>query len=218
MSKTVLNKPLLLVLYGFPGSGKSSFARQLCDSLQAVHIQSDRIRAELFQKPRFDKSENQVVDHLVEYMMDEFLSAGVSVIYDADVNRVSQRRKLRETARKQHAQYLLAWFQIDVEGAFARVNKRDKRKIDDKFARDFNRTEFDSYINTMQHPTKDEDFFVLSGKHSFAMQRSTLMKRLFELNLTNAEKVSEGVIKPGMVNLVPSAGRVDLSRRNITIR
>lgn len=217
MSKLTLNKPLLLVLYGFPGSGKSAFARQFCEHVQAVHIQSDRIRGELFEAPRYDKAENQVVDHLVEYMLEEFLSAGVSVVCDIDVNRSVQRRKLRETARKMRAQYQLAWFQIDIESAFTRVAKRDRRKIDDKYAQPFNRTEFDGYIRTMQNPTRDEDFVVLSGKHSFAMQKAAIMKKLFEYNMVNAEEVTTNVIKPGMVNLVP-AGRVDMSRRNIRIR
>ncbi len=218
MSKIALNKPILLVLYGFPGSGKSAFARQLCESVQAVHVQSDRIRDELFEKPKYDKAENQVVDHLVDYMMEEFLNAGVSVVYDANITRTSQRRRLREVARKARAQYLLAWFQIDVEGAFARVAKRDRRKLEDKYARNFSRTEFDSYVQAMQNPTRDEGFLVLSGKHSFSMQRGALIKRLYELNLVSAESVSSGVIKPGMVNLVPTAGRVDMTRRNIRIR
>lgn len=218
MSKISLTKPLLLVVYGFPGSGKTTFSRQICETIGAAHVQSDRIRAELFEKPRFDKAETQVVDHLVDYMMQEFLKAGVSVVLDADITRLGQRRMLRELARKMHAQYVLAWFQIDVESSYARVAKRDRRTIDDKFAREFNRTEFDQHTAMMQHPTRDEDFVVLSGKHSFKMQKGALMKRLFELNLVNAESVSSNITKPGMVNLVPTSGRVDMSRRNITIR
>lgn len=218
MSKISLNKPLLLAVYGFPGSGKTTFARQLCESIGAAHVQSDRIRAELFEKPRFDKAENQVVDHLVDYMMQEFLKAGVSVVLDTDVTRLASRRNLRELARKMHAQYVLAWFQIDADSSFARVTKRDRRTIDDKFAREYSRQDFDKAIAMMQHPTRDEDYVVLSGKHSFAMQKGSLMKRLFELNMVNAESVSSNITKPGMVNLVPTAGRVDMSRRNITIR
>lgn len=218
MSKIILNKPTLIVVYGFPGAGKTAFARQLCESIQAVHVHSDRIREELFEKPKYDKAESQVVDHLVDYMMEEFLNAGVSVIYDADITRAGQRRRLREAARKARAQYLLVWFQIDIESAFARVAGRDRRTIDDKYARGYNRTEFDGFVSKMQNPTREEDFVVLSGKHSFAMQRGSLVKKLFELNMVNAENVSSNVIKPGMVNLVPAAGRVDMSRRNIRIR
>jgi predicted kinase len=73
MSKVIPAKPLLIMLYGLPGAGKTYFARQLCDNLQAAHVQGDRIRGELFQEPRYDAQENTVVNQLMEYMGGEFL-------------------------------------------------------------------------------------------------------------------------------------------------
>lgn len=204
------------MMYGFPGSGKTYFARQLSDSLKAVHVSSDRIRGELFEKPRYDNQENQIVEHLTHYMAEEFLNAGVSVIYDMYVARFPQRRALRDLAAKVHAKPILLWFQVDHDTAFGRIMKRDKRRIDDKYARPFDRTGFDAYITGMQNPRKEEDFVVLSGKHSFPMQRSTLVRRLYDMNLVDAGSTSSNVTKPGMVNLIPS--RADLARRNIRIR
>ncbi|MGH7237696.1 MAG: AAA family ATPase, partial [Candidatus Saccharimonadales bacterium] len=68
MVKSAPTKPLLIFVYGFPGAGKTHFGRQLCDNLRAAHVQGDRIRAELFDKPRYDKAENEVISHLMEYM------------------------------------------------------------------------------------------------------------------------------------------------------
>jgi predicted kinase len=218
MGKIKLTKPVLIMMYGFPGAGKTFFARQLSSSLKAVHISSDRIRGELFEKPRYDKSENEVVDHLTEYMIEEFLNAGVSVVYDFNVARFTQRRRLRDLATKAHAKPLLLWFQVDHDTAFTRIMKRDKRRVDDKHAREFDRTGFDAYITGMQNPKSEEDFIVLSGKHSFQMQRSTLVRRLYDLNLVDAESTSSNVTKPGMVNLVPTRADLDLQRRSIRIR
>ncbi len=204
------------MMHGFPGAGKTYFARQLGDSLKAVHVSGDRIRGELFEKPRYDKEENQVVEHLTNYMAEEFLNAGVSVVYDMNMARGAQRRALRDLAAKVHAKPILLWFQVDHDTAFGRIMKRDKRRADDKFARPFDRTGFDSYITGMQNPRQEEDFVVLSGKHSFPMQRSTLVRRLYDLNLISAATTSSNVTKPGMVNLVPT--RADLQRRNIRIR
>ena len=81
MNKVMPAKPLLILLYGFPGSGKTYFARQLCEHLQAAHIYDDRIRHELFSKPRYDKRENTVVTQLMDYLTGEFLNAGLSVVY-----------------------------------------------------------------------------------------------------------------------------------------
>src|SRR5438874_2385466 len=124
MSKLIPTKPLLIHLYGFPGAGKTFFARQLCEHLQAAHVQGDRIRGELFEEPRYDREENQVVSQLMDYMTSEFLSAGVSVIYDVNAGRLSQRRLMRDMARKEHALPILVWFQIDTDTAFARTAKR----------------------------------------------------------------------------------------------
>src|SRR6476469_9492960 len=100
MSKVQPAKPLLIMLYGFPGAGKTYFARQLCENIQAAHVQGDRIRGELFAQPRWDAQENGVVNQLMEYMAGEFLSAGISVVYDVNAMRASQRRALRDLARK----------------------------------------------------------------------------------------------------------------------
>jgi predicted kinase len=92
MNKLELTKPTLILLYGFPGAGKTFLARQLCEDLHAAHVQADRIRYELFEEPRYDDQENEIVDHLMRYMTEEFLAAGLSVVYDMNSARLSQRR------------------------------------------------------------------------------------------------------------------------------
>jgi predicted kinase len=208
------------MLYGFPGAGKTYFARQLCDHLQAAHIQGDRIRGELFENPQYDKDENQVIAQLMDYMTGEFLGAGISVVYDTNAMRSVQRRQLREVARKENAQPVLIWFQIDHESAIVRVTKRDRRRSDDKFAMPLDRATFDRIAGGMQNPEINEEYIVISGKHTFNTQLSAFMKRLRELNLATQNEISTKLVKPGLVNLVPNptAGRVDMSRRNIVIR
>lgn len=220
MSKVLPAKPLFIMLYGLPGAGKTYFARQLCENVQAAHIQGDRIRGELFSEPRWDAQENGVINQLMEYMAGEFLSAGVSVVYDTNAMRTSQRRKLRELAIKAGAQPVVVWFQIDLESAFGRTVKRDRRRNDDRFAAPMNPAAFKNIVSHMQNPDPTEQYIVISGKHLFSTQMAAMMKRLHELKLISGEDMTHRVVKPGMVNLVPqpAAGRVDMSRRNIIIR
>jgi predicted kinase len=220
MSKITPTKPFLLMLYGYPGSGKTYIARQLSENVQAAHIQADRIRSELFEQPRYDKQENDIVTQLMNYMASEFLAAGVSVIYDTNSMRSAQRLALRDLARRAHAQPLLVWLQVDPETSFARSVKRDRRRADDKYAAQWDRETFDGLIRAMQNPTTIEDYAVVSGKHVYATQQSAIVAKLKETGVLSLDDASSHVVKPGMVNLIPNgnAGRVDMTRRNITIR
>jgi predicted kinase len=156
----------------------------------------------------------------MDYLTEEFLSAGLSVVYDTNAMRSADRRVLRDVAAKCKAQPLLVWLQIDADSALTRLNARDRRKSDDKYAVPYSKQGFEEYVRHMQNPVEKEDYIVISGKHTFNTQRSAVMKRLYELGVLKAENISIGVVKPGMVNLVPSpqAGRVDMTRRNISIR
>jgi predicted kinase len=220
MSKVVPAKPLFIMLYGFPGAGKTYFARQLCENIQAAHVQGDRIRGELFAEPRWDAQENSVINQLMEYMAGEFLAAGVSVVYDTNAMRASQRRALRDMARKAGAQPVVVWFQIDLESAYDRTAKLDRRRNDDRFAAPMDPAAFKNIVTHMQNPDPTEQYVVISGKHLFATQMTAMMKRLHELKLIRSEDMSHRVVKPGLVNLVPqpTPGRVDMNRRNIIIR
>jgi len=191
----------------------------LCENVQAAHVHGDRIRAELFEQPRYDREENEVIEHLMEYMTGEFLNADMSVVYDTNAMRLAQRRQLRDLARKTGAQPVLIWFQVDLDSAFARASKRDRRRADDKFTPPTDRGTFDRLAAGMQNP-QNEDYIVISGKHTFNTQLSALIKRLQELKLVTINETQTKLVKPGLVNLIPNpaAGRVDMSRRNIVIR
>ena len=218
--KITLSKPVLICLYGFPGSGKSYVARNLADVVQMAHVSGDRIRSELFENPRYDTQENAIVTHLMNYMTHEFLSAGVSVVYDANSLRVAQRRTLRELARTNKADYMLIWLQIDPDTAFARTQERDRRTSDDRYAQPQDNNTFNHILSGMQNPQPGEDYLVISGKHTFTTQKNAVVNRLYQMGLASSDAVQHSVAKPGLVNLVPNphAGRVDLSRRNIVIR
>ncbi len=221
MSKIVPVKPLLVMLYGYPGSGKSYVARQLTNHIQAAHIQGERIRSELFEHPRYDKQENAVVTQLMDYMADEFLNMGISVVYDTNALRAAQRQSLRDKARRAGAMPLVIWLQINTEAAFARCRKRDRRKADDRYSQIIDRSTFDSLSEGMQNPVSSEDYVVVSGKHVFSAQLNAIMKKLQDIGAVYAEAVASGVAKPELVNLIPNpaAGRVDMARRrNILIR
>ncbi|MGI9027463.1 MAG: AAA family ATPase [Candidatus Saccharimonadales bacterium] len=211
------NKTFVIFLYGFPGAGKTAFGRQLAEEVNCAHLQQDKLSHELYGE-NTDRTAKNSRDAM-NYMSREFLRAGVSVIYDTDVHRVGERRKLRDFIRQAKATPILIWLQIDPETAFLRGQKRDRRKADDQYAQKYTPESYEAILNNMQNPD-NEEYVVISGKHTFHTQRAAVLKKFYELGIMTPVQLSQNIAKPGLVNLVPQSlnGRTDLSRRNITIR
>ena len=221
MGKITTKKPLFVLMYGMSGSGKTFFARQLCEQLQSVHLEADRIRTELFEKPSFSKEENHIVASLMAYMAGEFLRCGVSVVFDMQLPRVVQRKALRALAERNKAETITVWFQIDPDTAFNRAVRRDRRTADDRFAQEMTPELFRTQLAALQNPGEKEAAVVVSGKHVFTMQKNTFFRELRQRRLVDSPEATSQVTKPGLINLVPNpslsrapmTGRVDMSRR-----
>jgi predicted kinase len=221
MHKQLLTKPVLIILYGFPGSGKTFFSRQFSEEINAANINGDLLRFEFFENPSYTRDEDDVVNHLSLFMVGQFLQTGVSVVYDANSMRQSQRRILKDIANRAKAETLIVWPQIYMESAFMRVVKRDRRKADDKYNRQLDRTSFEQVISGMQNPSVHEDYVVISGKHNFITHKNAVFKKLYEKGLVNTDTAESKMVKPELVNRIPNnllGGRVDAARRNISIR
>lgn len=219
-SKPQAKKPFILILYGYPGSGKTTFARQFADEVEkTVHIDIDKVRVELGEQLKRRNIDEAFVGPMVEYLTREFLSNGFNIVLDVPVFKKSDRRQIRSLALDTKAKLVMAWLQIDAESAFERIRKRDRRKISDRYANDYNQTEFDALINSSQNPT-DEDYVVISGKHTFNTQKLAVFKKLQQLGILSYEQTVNKKIKPELVNLIPPVlrGHDDLKRRDISIR
>lgn len=216
--KLSTTKPFVVMLYGFPGSGKTTFARQFSEEVDMAHIQADKIVGELLGGRSNNPDDERRV---AEYMTREFLRAGVCVLYDATTARTAQRRTVREVARLAKAPVITVWFQIDPETAYMRTQNRDRRKSEDKFAKTYSVEQFQEALERHQNPGRDEDYIVVSGKHTFNTQRAAVMKRLYQLNLMSSEQLNQKVVKPELTNLIPKnmlGSRGEVLRRNISIR
>ncbi len=211
--KTQFKTPVLVMLYGLPGAGKTHFANNIVEDVQAAHISGDRIRSELFENPTHEPQEDAIVNQLMLYMAQEFLQAGVSVVFDTNAARKATRHDLRELARSKDAESMLVWFQMDLNSAFERSTKRDRRLADDKYAVTYSQEEFQAEADKMQHPDPTEEYLVVSGKHNFKSQRSAFLSKMAELGFVqSANSIKDKVAKPGLVNLVPPSrgtGKID---------
>ncbi len=191
----------------------------MAEELNVAHLQKDRLIHELYSDNDSNNSHKNT-RNAMNFMTREFLRSGVSLIYDANVPRRAERRVLRDATRKSKAVPVLIWLQIDADTAWARGQKRDRRKSDDHYAKSLSREEFQQFLNYMQNPD-NEDYVVISGKHTFHTQKAAVFKKFYELGILTPAQLSKNIVKPELVNLIPQhpiAGRGDIMRRNINIR
>jgi predicted kinase len=218
--KLTPSKPFLLLLYGYPGSGKTLFARQLAEELgNTVHLNADRLEHDLKQEMSSGGQYSSTVFKTVQkYMAQEYLNSGISVILDTPVIKKSERRMFRNLALANKAATVLVWIQIDPESSFNRTKKRDRRKTEDKYASDYTPEEYQNILSSSQNPD-NEDFVVISGKHTYKSQRVAVLKKLYEIGIIKFDDSIRNIVKPELVNLIPKFHkRGDILRRNISIR
>lgn len=118
------NPSSLFVTLGYPGSGKSYFSERLAKDIGAFHLNSDKVRADMFTNPAYTREEHEAVFKMMDHRCEELLSKGISVIYDANNNRRSKRKELQALADKYSAKYLLLYFKTPIEIAKERNEQR----------------------------------------------------------------------------------------------
>ena len=128
MGRRRFKKPILFTTLGYPGSGKTFFSRRFAKDLRLFHLNSDRLRLEIFPKPNYTPSEHAIVFRTMDFLADELLQRGISVIYDANSTKRIYRKHLQNIAKKRKADYLLLWFKTPTNVALKRIKKRSNLK------------------------------------------------------------------------------------------
>lgn len=214
-------RPTLVMLMGYPGSGKSYTASQLASLLGMAHLSSDKVREKLFPKPSYTPTEHRTVVQIMLLMAEQFLEIEESVVFDISLNRLSERKAMREMTKKRGATPFLLWLQIDRESAKARAQTKDKRRTEDKYTAKLSDAVFNSFVMAFQ-PPQNEDYLVVSGKHTFNSQKGSILRKMREMGLIEDETLRSHVPKPELMNLAAKAraeaGLADYTKRNITVR
>ncbi|MCB9147222.1 MAG: AAA family ATPase [Caldilineaceae bacterium] len=114
----------LIAIGGLPGSGKSSVARMVAQELEAVHLNSDRIRRALFATRAYTPEESRAVYQALYQRAADALAAGSDVVLDATFAKAAYRQPIFNLARVTGTQLYFVWITCAPEVTAARLTAR----------------------------------------------------------------------------------------------
>jgi predicted kinase len=127
-------RPYLVVLSGLPGTGKSHFANELVKRMPLVVVGSDRSRKALISKPKYTRGEHARVFAACHLLIEDLLSEGYGVIFDATNLTERFRQPLYEMAERTGAGLLIIWFTASREVVRRRLDDRAARRSEDSYS------------------------------------------------------------------------------------
>lgn len=116
--------PVLVVISGLPGSGKSYFSRKLAEQLPSVIVESDAVRKALFPLPNYGEAESHRVFLVCHHLIYDLLQRGRSVILDATNLEESNREQLYRIADSVRAKTVIVRVEAPEEVIKERLERR----------------------------------------------------------------------------------------------
>ena len=194
--------PIFILMHGLPAAGKSAFARQYAALHRLAHIDSDRIRFELYDDAQFTASENRTVFRLACYAAELLLNQGQSLIFDMSLPAQTMRDEMKKLAQRYGHNFAVIWVQTEKEEALRRATSRDRRRPDDRYSPSIGLQLFEKIASKSGRPnTERETVAVISGQQPFKQQA-----RLADYRLKSLRYLAEQ-------NPLIKGGRFDVSRR-----
>jgi predicted kinase len=157
-----MKKPVLYLMFGYPGAGKTTVASLIHEVTGAEHLSSDQIRLELFPEPTFSQEEHNKLYTEIDARTKALLAAGKDVIYDANLNRYSHRQEKYAICEAVGAQSKLIWVQTPREVAKLRAQQTDRLHLWPK-----NETPdamFERIADVIEEPWESENYVTIAGE------------------------------------------------------
>ncbi len=121
-------EPVLIVVSGLPGTGKSYFCGNLAERLSFLILESDALRMVLFSSPGYTASESSRLFQAIHHLLEGLLKRGISLILDATNLSERYRERLYNIADRLNVKLIL----VRVEAPPDLVRERLKARTDGK--------------------------------------------------------------------------------------
>jgi predicted kinase len=170
-------------MVGIPRSGKSFFAEQFAEMFKAPIISFDRLRRELFNEPTFGDEEDEIINRVADYMLEEVFKTGQTIIYEGMADTRNDRTVIAKKARDAGYEPLLIWTQTELATAKKRAIKPNNEQL---FV--LSADQFELKAKKFSTPHQIEKTVVISGKHTFVSQLKIVLKYLTKSRIPTGER------------------------------
>jgi predicted kinase len=223
MKALSLARPLLILVIGLPGAGKSFFARHFSDTFGAPLVSADEMQFELFDPPKFSPMEHGLIKRLAERQLTQLTKTRSSIVVDGICNTRQERLQLEQFAAAHNYGTLVVWVQTDEPTAKNRSTTRNKKRAGDELNVKLTAEQYAAHAKRMAPPVKTEDYVVISGKHTYSTQAKMVLRKLAAPRVEKAEaayhketeQVRARTPSPAPRAATPTTAQ---ARRNVIIR
>lgn len=180
MKSLSLTTPRVIFVVGKPGVGKTQFASKFAETFNAPFVESDQIRGIMTQDPEYSQQEQVAVNRLVMLQMSELFKTGKTFVVEASTEAKVDRQNFTKWVRKHEYEPLVVWVQTDEDTAHDRATRASRINKDKIFIVPEQR--YESLTKRFTPPGDEERPVVISGKHTYASQVRSILRRLAEPN------------------------------------
>lgn len=119
---TKIKKPILIVLAGLTGSGKSTVAKALSKELSAEVVRRDAIRLQLRKAGKDYKDTSKIAFTKIKH----FLSSGKITILDSDNAALLSRKKIIQEVKKNNVDVIFVYTYCPIDILIGRIISKDQ--------------------------------------------------------------------------------------------
>lgn len=168
-----MSKPVLYLMVGYPGAGKTSLARIITEATAAIHIWADDERHKMFPNPTHSEEESLKLYETLNKRVEQLLSEGYSVVFDTNFNFYDDRQKLREIAVQADAECKVIW--LTTPESVARERAVCPPQIRNGYQVGMSDEQFNQIIGKLEPPKVNENLIKLDASN---LDKSTALATL----------------------------------------
>lgn len=174
------DRPIIVMFVGIPGSGKTTFAKQFAERINAVVLNSDAERLDMWKSleniqathasPEERKRANELTFGAMNYAAKQILRAGYHVIYDCNANQRWERDERHVYAKEIGALSVVVRISVPYEVSFERVQSREDSHDQRQFTPEKAKTVLERFIGEIEEPGEGELVVQIDGAAPFEEQ------------------------------------------------